>query len=1652
MNFNDILELLRSNSINESEKGTKFERLIKNWFLTAPLYRDQVKQVWLWSDFPYRKSFSEHDIGIDLVAETFDGDYWAIQCKCYDKDATIQKKHVDSFISCLDKKFSDGSRDLEFKHGFWVDTTPHWSKNAEEACVNRRICISRISRETLENSNVNWDKLYAGDSGNKALNGAKTPLEHQIEAVKKAREYFIEQNNSRGKLIMACGTGKTYTSLKIVEDLLDKKGLVLFMVPSIALLGQSLNAWKIDSSVDFTAVCVCSDNKATKKIGQTDETIESVEDLAVPACTNIESIKRQILKARNKTDLVVVFSTYQSIDAISQAQKQIMEEENGAYGKFDFIICDEAHRTTGVKLSNADESNFTKIHDDNNVCGSKRLYMTATPRLYGENAKQKASLKDCVLCSMDDEKIYGNEFYRVGFTYAVEHGLLTDYKVLVLTVSDNDVPENIREKVEDKEAKEYNFDDTLKLIGVINGLSKNIRGDNGKTWDSDPRAMKRAVAFCHKIGSESEPGTSKNIEAILPQICNLYKENLSEEERKHVVSISAAHVDGGMNAQDRNAKLSWLKEDGENNECKILTNVRCLSEGVDVPALDAVLFLSSRNSQVDVVQSVGRVMRNFRKGQPDEKKYGYIIIPVVVPADSQPEDILDQNEQFAVVWNILNALRSHDESFNAQVNSINLNKKPTDSKVIVGGTGFGIGQSGLSDGEETGSTEISNEKVQKQLEIRFGELQQAIYARLVEKCGDRLYWETWAGKVGKIAQSFIERITRMVEEGKEHKSEFDEFVKSLQKNLNPNVTTDQAIIMLAQHMVTKPVFDALFEEYDFSKNNVVSKSMQQMLDILTSKGMEKDTEELQKFYENIKLNVKHIDNFEGKQTIIKTLYEKFFKLAFPKTTEQLGIVYTPIECVDFIIQSVNEILKKEFSSCLSDEGVHILDPFTGTGTFIVRLLQSGLIKKEDLLRKYTEEIHCNELVLLAYYVADINIEAAYHEMSKAEEYLPYNGICLTDTFQLNEEQNNDIFSQILIGNSDRREKQRKQPIMVCLGNPPYSTGQKSANDNAQNLHYPKLESRIAETYANNTKATLKNSLYDSYIKAFRWASDRILLNGNDHGIIAFISNGGWLDGNAMDGMRKCLEEEFSSIYVLNLRGNQRTSGELSRKEGGKIFGSGSRTPVTITFLVKKPKELKQKATIYYHDIGDYLSREDKLSKLKDFKSITNIDWQIIQPNEKYDWINQRDDIFDSLITLGDKKDTNPNKHTVFNDVYSRGLATSRDSWCYNSSTKALESNLRMSIDFYNQTVDEYQEAKVKNPDLSVEDFLEKNNKFDSKKFSWDRVQKDRDIKNHKKYTFDKNFIYEGMYRPFFKQSSYFNRDLNNMVYLLPKIFPNQKTENLVICTKGIGDRDFSCIITNILPDLQLNFNGQCFPLYYYEETSVQNEISAINGELTVSESLETQYVRKDGITDWIVEEIKKRYSINRITRLQIFYYIYGLLHSKEYRETFKNELKKSLPKIPLVEKFDDFLAFAEAGKKLADLHLHYEEQPAPKEVVINLAKEPNSNEDYEFYRVQKMKYPTKKEKDKILYNFNISIENIPAKVYEYAVNGKSAVEWIMERYQVTQNKDSLIVNDPNDWSLEHGKPRYILDLLLSVMTVSLETVDIVNNLPKLKLG
>ncbi len=1672
MDFKEILHIFRTESFTEREKGTKFERLMRSWLLTDPRY-NELEKVWLWEDFPGRKDFGGTDTGIDLVAKTEMGDYWAIQCKCYAEDAVIDKPAVDSFLATSSRTFTNEVtfQTTRFSNRVWISTTSHWGSNAEEAIRNQEPPVTRIGMADLESSPVDWQKLMDGLTGNSALVEGKKPRKHQLTAISKAYAHYITEGNDRGKLIMACGTGKTYTSLLIAEQLLGGKGLVLFMVPSIALLGQSLNAWSADAKKPIKAVCICSDAKASRKIQKNkyDDMDDSVVDLAVPASTNPKSIASQLKKYRSHDGLVVVFSTYQSIDAVSAAQQEILSETDGEYGVFDFIICDEAHRTTGVKLSEKDESNFTKIHSDGNVQGRKRLYMTATPRLYGESAKIKASEKDCILCSMDDPDLYGEEFYRVNFSYAVQNGLLTDYKVLVLTVGEDDVPENIRRDVTDT-TTELNFDDTSKLIGVINGLSKMIRGDDHRTWDADPHMMRRAVAFCSSIDrSTSRTGiASKYVASVLPQISEKYDENLDAESLSHTVSITTRHIDGSMNSQERNGILQWLADKPDNDrECRVVTNVRCLSEGVDVPSLDAVLFLSARNSQVDVVQSVGRVMRTFHKGLPDEKKYGYIIIPIVVPSDVSAEEALDNSKTFDVVWEILNALRSHDDRFNAMVNKIALNKQKPNKQAYTPSVTIGRPGLGFREGEEE-ARQIENAEIARQLELRFGELQDGMYAKLVEKCGDRLYWENWAKEIGLIAHKFIERISKLIQSGV-HKKAFNDYLKGLQRDLNPSVDAAQAIEMLAQHMITRPVFDALFADYQFVNNNAVSRSMQRMIDLLQEQAFGKDTEVLEKFYQSVRTNVGGIDNLEGKQTIIKNLYEKFFKGAFPLTVEKLGIVYTPVECVDFIIHSVNDILKAEFNTSLTEQNVHILDPFVGTGTFITRLLQSGLIRPEDMERKYLNEIHCNEIVLLAYYIADVNIESVFHDITRRKTYLPYSGICLTDTFQLAEKKHNELFTEFFQDNSKRVKKQMATHVRVIVGNPPYSIGQKSQNDNAQNLAYPTLDERVGKTYVIKSDAGLVRSLYDTYVKAFRWASDRI--PQDEGGVVAFISNGAWLDGVGQDGMRRCFEEEFTSIYVLNLRGNARTSGEQRRKEGGGIFDAGSRTPIAITFLVKNPAKKGQKAVIHYHDIGDYLSREQKLKMVKEFRSISSqkLDWQIIIPNEKADWINQRDGVFDSLISLSDK--SKDNKNVVFK-AFARGIVTSRDAWCYNFYYNTLQTNIINSIDYYNRIVSNFLEAKKLNADLIAKDFIKAAPTY----FSWDRAQKEKDVPNGKYYKFEPRAIRISQYRPYCKEYCYFDRSLNNCVYQMPQLFPTNTSKNIVISTLGTGgNKDFSPLISDCLLDYQTQFNGFCFPLYWYEENK--------NPQASLFDDAETnRYIRRDGITDWILKEVRNRFGGSRaITKEHIFYYVYGLLHSNQYRERFADDLKKSLPRIPIVDNVQDFMTFYKAGKELADLHLNYEqgineqitgqdsdyqffaEQPMLAhrffgvKVIgdIDIWQNEWTDETYQYFSVDKMKFAKVRDengklvadKTRIIYNGHITIENIPLKAYEYIVNGKSAIEWIMERYAVTIDKASQIKNDPNDWSKEHEQPRYILDLLLSVIILSCKTVDVVSTLP-----
>lgn len=1634
--FAQILNKFRQDAFSERDKGYRFERLMQAYLKTTTLYANLFEEVWLWTEFPFHDQFGGKDTGIDLVARTVEGEYWAIQCKCYAANAFINKPDVDTFLSTSGKRFETESGMTGFVQRLWISTTNKWNSTAEQTIRNQNPPVTRLNLIDLENDDVDWNSLEQGIFGMASRSKPFTIREHQQQAIDQTHAYFKideatgQPAHTRGKLIMACGTGKTFTSLRIAENETGGRGLVLFLVPSIALLGQTLRSWLQQAMEPMMAVCICSDPQVSKQTEKNDNDTTSVVDLALPASTDVPSIIKQLQHARrhNAEGLTVVFSTYQSIDVISRAQQQLLKETGDAFGTFDLIICDEAHRTTGVTLKDETESAFVRVHNNDFLRAVRRIYMTATPRLYTDETKKRAEENSAVLCSMDDRSMYGDEIYRIGFGEAVKQELLSDYKVLILAVGEKDITPTLQNALT-REDGTIDADDPSKLIGCINALSKKVLGaDEEFVKGSDPLPMRRAVAFCSSIKA------SKAIANAFTDYKDLYMEDIREEDRATMVDVVAHHVDGSMSATKRDEELMWLKEQPENErECRMLTNARCLSEGVDVPSLDAVVFISPKNSQVDVVQSVGRVMR-----RSEGKKYGYIIIPVVVPANAEGDKVLENHPNFKVVWTVLNALRAHDDRFNAEVNKIELSKKKP-KNILFGGVGASRkDEDQHSDGDSKPRAESAAEQLATQLSMSFNDLQNVFYAKLVTKVGTKRYWELWARDIAQIAEQHIERIKALIADNGKHRRAFDQLIRGLHRNINPGLSEQDAIEMLSQHIISRPVFEALFENYQFAASNPISRSMQKMLDLLDDETKtEEEHQKLQKFYDYVRDTVGNIHEAEGRQRIIVELYDKFFKVASPRTVEKLGIVYTPVEVVDFIIRSVGYILQREFGRSLSDENVHILDPFTGTGTFITRLLQSGLISREALERKYGREIHANEIVLMAYYIASVNIENVFHDlMGPDTEYRPFGGICLTDTFQLGEEAaDENLYSEQFPTNSRRVIEQKKRRITVIVGNPPYSVGQKSANDNAQNQKYPALDSQIERTYAAETDANNKNSLYDSYIRAFRWASDR--LDKKDGGVIGFITNGNWLDSNAQNGMRKCLEREFSTIYVFNLRGAIRArSKDLAKKEGQNIFDI--MTGVAITILVKKPKASDEAARIYYHDIGDYLSREEKLRIIRNMGDISNplMQWVTITPNEHGDWLNKRSEQFKLYTTLGDKIDKK-NKKTFFVPYYSNGLKTQRDPWCYNSSLPVVEKSAKEQIDFYNEQREKLAKKEISDVDYSTH------------KISWTRAVLS-DIQRNKPYNTQDCQFREGLYRPFFKQHLLFYRPLNERMYQIPTLFPTSNQRNLVICVECIGARrDFTALITDCIPDLHVLEAAQCFPLYWYDDSTadIADLFSAPQSEMD-------RYVRRDGVTDWILSTARKQYG-SRVTKEDIFYYVYGILHAPDYRTTFAADLKKSLPRLPLVKSPDDFWAFSRAGRSLAELHLGYEHVEPYAGCRTIYSPLTNRGDEISYLIDDKMRFGKldSKTADKriIHYNAGITIENIPLEAYDYVVNGKSAIEWVMERYAVKTDPASRIENNPNDWCREHDDPKYIYNLLLRIITVSLETMKIVRSLPKLKL-
>ena len=1580
----DVIDKIRKTAKSEYDKGKQFESAVRFFLKNDPVYSSKFSDVWSWEDAPTNDGA---DYGIDIVAkDAVDGSYWAIQVKCYDS-TTLNFESVSTFFGAI------GRLGDQYKHNMIVATTSKYSPNLDK--VANKWGTVRIDSEDIDESHLDWNAYLKGVSPEKRH--FYDPKEYQKKAIRACLDGF--ENNDRGKLIMACGTGKTLTSLRLTEQLCKEKGFVLFLAPSISLVAQSMRYWASQAKKLFSAEVVCSDESASRP--NEDLWENSLADLPYPSTTDAETLASRIKKEKKDDGLTVIFSTYQSIKVISDAQKL-------GIGTFDLIICDEAHRTTGAAIANDFEnsSNFIKVHNDNFIQAKKRLYMTATPKIYGDTIKKKARIDDYEVSSMDDEKIYGPEFFRLGFSKAIDLGELSDYRPVALKVSEDAISDYAQQSLSDVEGLKIN--EAARIIGCWKGLA--TKGRHG----SNNTPLRSAVAFCNTIAE------SKKLSSNFQKIVDAYIEGEKKEGREipHL-TCKAKHVDGSMDSSTRKELLRWLAEKESDNDgnpvCHILFNARCLAEGVDVPSLDAVMFLRPKKSQIDVIQAVGRVMRSY-----PGKKYGYIILPIVIPSGVSPEDALDSSEDFQTVWSVAKALRSHDERMEATINALQYDKNAKPPVDIIDG-----------DPEQEGEDD-DGDGTPEQTSFNFSEhqLQQAVNAVLVKKCGTKVYWEDWAKDIARIAEKHIAKIKHLVTDDKDVSGEFGKFLRGLKDSLNENITADDASEMLAQHMITLPVFEALFGGRGFAQENPVSQAMEKMVSILREKNIEdaKEKQELESLYDSVRLRCEQIETDAGRQKLIKELYENFFKQAFTRTSDKMGIVYTPTEIVDYILYNTDRLLKKEFGQSLADNDIHILDPFTGTGTFIQRLIATNLIPNRKIEQKYKNEIHCNEIVPLAYYIATINIENAYHNRTKEDKYVPFSGAVLTDTFQMTED-GDPLDWEIFGDNTKRVIEQNKLPVRIICGNPPWSIGQQSANDNNANENYPTLDKRIEQTYAQKSDAGLLKSLYDQYIRAFRWASDRI----GEKGIISFVTNGGWLRGGATAGFRRSLCEEFNKIYVFDLRGNARTSGEQRRKEKDNVFGQGTRTPVTIVFLVKNPQS-KDRGKIFYHDIGDYLTKDEKLAKVADNVEKDNIEWQEITMDRHGDWLNQRDDSWYEFAPIG--IDKQKGRQGIFN-LWSYGIVTNKDAWLWSYDKKLVANNAKNMILAFNSELKRYKNSTTKK---EVKDFVNK----DDARISWSRALVNR-FKRGNELTYNADSIKLGLYRPFSKQWVYTDEQLVEMQYQTNKMMPQKKNAGNMIMSIVKSDREFSALITDCMPDLQLSSNGQCFPLYYYDTENKRNtlfgtdRIDAINDEaLKVFRA-----VYPNGFPNRLEKDGGKK-----ITKEDIFYYIYGIFHCPEYKERFAANLSKELPRIPFAH---DFAAFSNTGRGLAQLHLNYDTGP-----MYNLKESYYGNKELlqrNPGRVDKLRWGKKVVDGKkvddysvIIYNDQVVLRDVPLSAQNYIVNGRSALAWLFDRYQVKVDKNTGIINDPNDFSED---PRYIIDLIKRVTYISVQTVERINMLPKI---
>ena len=1375
------LKSLRSDAAGSVDTGRRFERLMRRAFETHPYEYGPARfeEVWLWTDWPDRTALGYGtDLGIDLVArqtEAHGGGLCAIQCKNYAEDNKVPTSDVNSFLAAsgtahFTTRILVMTSDLE-KAG-WTKV-----KKASPRC-------EVIGPGKLDSWPAPWqdflDRPEELDFHKRPKHSPRPDQRDALDAI--AKGY---QQAGRGRLVMPCGTGKSLVAMWAAEENVGAGGTVLYLVPSIALMGQTMREWARNRSIDHIYVGVCSD-KTTGRRGDGD-TARDLAELSMPVSTDKAGIE-QALERPVGNKMRVVFSTYQSLPVLASALP--------ADFAFDLVVCDEAHRTTGVDKPTDDEvSAFRLIHKDEQVPAQFRLFMTATQRIYTAAAKVRAATRDNDIYSMDDEKDYGPLLYEMSFKDAVDGGLLSDYEVLIVATSQSRLTTGMSDLVaavnkEGGKRQVVSKADAVKLLGCWDALADpNTTGvsenrPTGKLANGNGRGhLNTAIAFTNTVK------LSKAIAGPPGESRGLWQEVATEAsagtDATELLDMSTRHVDGSTPAIVRAAQLDRLRADPTPGVCQVISNARVLTEGVDVPALDAVVFLQPRKSKIDIVQAVGRVMRTY-----PGKRTGYIVIPVVVPEGKGVTDteVLDSSD-FGVVWDVVRALRSHDERMDMWVNHIDAARNSKKVGLITRGTDQPLGD---------------DEDIEQ---LRFM-LDERIASKMVERCGDRKMWPSWGARAASVCREVRKKVDAQLAVP-ETAEAFGFFVQAMRSVVGDHLTEEHAAEMVAQHIVTIPIFDCLFADSDFARSNPVSMAMNAMVDafappadapdgdrIAAATLFEDDLRPLTRAYRAMQSVFGGALTPAAKVDVLREVYDGFFKAAMNDVVKRLGVVYTPVEIVDFIIRSADAVCRKEFRKGITSENVNVLDPFSGTGTFPYRLLtatdseNNHIIREEDLHRKYYSELFANEMVLLAYYIAAIKIEAGMAERGgfTASKFNPFPGITFSDTFLETATGGSPLPG--MADNIARQSRQGGVPITVIVMNPPWSAGQKSTGEDNPKTDHPQVKDRVRDTYGKRHREVAGlgagKSSGNLYVQATRWASDRLgkpdTIAG--HGVIAMVHPNSLITGTTLAGMRAALRDEFTDIYVVNLRGDAMKAGEEFGIDGAKIFGQGSRNGVQITVLARNPTRARPGGGIvHYAAVPEGCTLDQKLQWLAQLGDVTSDQFTEVPPNESHHWANLTDGSFKKLMRVC--ATSREPQDELLSHISAGGVMTACDPYVYAFDYDELVNKVTKFIDAYDSALARIQAAQLREDraktreertqarqDLEAEITLATTNTERSLRvIKWTGKLK-RSLHRGDVIEFDASRIRQVLYRPFTKVWMYEDARILDKVQAVSSLFPD----------------------------------------------------------------------------------------------------------------------------------------------------------------------------------------------------------------------------------------------------------------------------------------